>query len=118
MMFCLHFLFTLHEYIIQVKAQKEWRILQERKARAKQQQLEQEEKIRKEFEAKQEIIRKKEEEEKCKREEEIKQRELLQKEIDDYIDEGIKTPEALRETIDSQPGKELCPFFSKTGACR
>ncbi|XP_047359436.1 U2 small nuclear ribonucleoprotein auxiliary factor 35 kDa subunit-related protein 1 isoform X2 [Vespa velutina] len=102
----------------EVKAQKEWHILQERKARARQQQLEQEEKIRKEFEAKQEIIRKKEEEEKRKREEEIKQRELLQKEIDDYIDEGIKTPEALRKTIDSQPGKELCPFFSKTGACR
>ncbi|KAF7389323.1 hypothetical protein HZH66_010460 [Vespula vulgaris] len=102
----------------EIKAQKEWRILQERKARARQQQLEQEEKIRKEFEAKQEIIRKKEEEEKRIREEEIRRRELLQKEIDDYIDKGIKTPEALRETIDSQPGKELCPFFTKTGACR
>lgn len=102
----------------EVRAQQEWRILQERKARARQQQLEQEAKIRKEFEAKQELIRKKEEEEKRKREEEIKRREQVQKEIDDYIDEGIKTPEALRESIDSQPGKELCPFFTKTGACR
>ncbi|XP_015176007.1 PREDICTED: U2 small nuclear ribonucleoprotein auxiliary factor 35 kDa subunit-related protein 1-like [Polistes dominula] len=102
----------------EVKAHKEWLIVQERKAKARQQQLIQEEQIRKEFEAKQAIIKKKEEEEKLKREEEIKRRELLQQQIDDYIDEGIKTPEILREIIDSQPGKELCPFFSKTGACR
>lgn len=81
-------------------------------------QLEQDAKIRQEFEVKREAIRKKQEEEKRKREEEIRKREELLKEIDDYIDSGIKTPEALREVIDSQPGKELCPFFTKTGACR
>ncbi|XP_043248307.1 U2 small nuclear ribonucleoprotein auxiliary factor 35 kDa subunit-related protein 1 [Colletes gigas] len=102
----------------EVKAQKEWQILQERKQKARQQQLEQEMKIRQEFEAKQEAIRKKQEEEKRKREEDIRKREQLLKEIDDYIDNGIKTPEALREVINSQPGKELCPFFTKTGACR
>ncbi|XP_017887929.1 U2 small nuclear ribonucleoprotein auxiliary factor 35 kDa subunit-related protein 1 [Ceratina calcarata] len=102
----------------EVRAQKEWQLLQERKQRARQQQLEQEAKIREEFEAKQEAIRMKQEEEKRKRDEEIKQREQLLKEIDDYIDNGIKTPEALREVIDSQPGKDLCPFFTKTGACR
>ncbi|CAK9829437.1 U2 small nuclear ribonucleoprotein auxiliary factor 35 kDa subunit-related protein 1 [Anthophora retusa] len=102
----------------EVRAQKEWQILQERKQKARQLQLEQDAKIREEFEAKQEIIRKKQEEEKRKREEDIKKREQLLKEIDDYIDSGIKTPETLREVIDSQPGKELCPFFTKTGACR
>ncbi|XP_034187004.2 uncharacterized protein LOC117607430 isoform X1 [Osmia lignaria lignaria] len=102
----------------EVRAQKEWQILQERKRKARLVQLEQEAKIRQEFEAKQEAIRKKQEEEKRKREEDIRKRELLLKEIDDYIDDGIKTPEALREVIESQPGKELCPFFSKTGACR
>ncbi|XP_053970803.1 U2 small nuclear ribonucleoprotein auxiliary factor 35 kDa subunit-related protein 1 [Hylaeus volcanicus] len=102
----------------EVKAQKEWQVLQERKQKARQQQLEQEMKIREEFETKQEAIRKKQEEEKRKREEEIRKREELLKEIDDYIDNGIKTPEALREVINSQPGKELCPFFTKTGACR
>ncbi|XP_076170961.1 uncharacterized protein LOC143148474 [Ptiloglossa arizonensis] len=102
----------------EVRAQKEWQILQERKQKARQQQLEQETKIRQEFEAKQEAIRKKQEEEKRKREEDIRKREQLLKEIDDYIDNGIKTPEVLREVIDSQPGKELCPFFGKTGACR
>lgn len=102
----------------EVKAQEEWQILQEKKQKARQLQLEQEAKIRQEFETKQEAIRKKQEEEKRRREEEIKRREQLLKEIDDYIDNGIKTPEALREVIDSQPGKELCPFFTKTGACR
>ena len=101
-----------------MKAQEEWQILQEKKQKARQLQLEQEAKIRQEFETKQEAIRKKQEEEKRRREEEIKRREQLLKEIDDYIDNGIKTPEALREVIDSQPGKELCPFFTKTGACR
>ncbi|KOX78446.1 U2 small nuclear ribonucleoprotein auxiliary factor 35 kDa subunit-related protein 1 [Melipona quadrifasciata] len=102
----------------EVKAQEEWQILQEKKQKARQLQLEQEAKIRQEFEAKQEAIRKKQEEETRRREEEIRKREQLLKEIDDYIDNGISTPEALREVIDSQPGKELCPFFAKTGACR
>lgn len=102
----------------EVRAQKEWAILQERKQKAREVQLEQDAKIRQEFEVKQEAIRKKQGEEKRKREEEIRKREELLKEIDDYIDSGIKTPEALREVIDSQPGKELCPFFTKTGACR
>lgn len=102
----------------EVRAQKEWQILQEKKQKARQIQLEQEMKIRQEFEAKQETIRKKQEEEKRKREEDIKKREQLLKDIDDYIDNGIKTPEPLREVIDSQPGKELCPFFTKTAACR
>ncbi|XP_076286897.1 uncharacterized protein LOC143212222 isoform X2 [Lasioglossum baleicum] len=105
-------------YMIPVRAQKEWQVLQERKQKARQLQLEQESKIREEFETKQEAIRKKQEEEKRKREEDIKKQEQVVKEIDDYIDNGIKTPEVLREMIDSQPGKELCPFFSKTAACR
>jgi len=37
--------------------------------------------------------------------------------IDEYID-GAKTPEGLREVEDSQPNNELCPFFTKMGACR
>lgn len=92
--------------------------MQEKKQKARQLQLEQEAKLRQEFEARQEAVRKKQEEEKRRREEEIRKREQLLKEIDDYIDNGIKTPDALREVIDSQPGKEPCPFFTKTGACR
>lgn len=75
-------------------------------------------KIREEFEAKQEAIRKRKEEERRRHEELLQRQEQLQREIDDYIDNGVKTPEALREVIDSQPSKEPCPFFAKTGCCR
>lgn len=75
-------------------------------------------KILEEFKAKQQAIQKKKEEEKRKREEQLRKQEQLQKEIDDYIDDGVQTPEPLREVIDSQPSKDLCPFFTKTGACR
>lgn len=75
-------------------------------------------KIRKEFELRQEAIQKQKEEEKRKLEEQLRQHQQLQKEIDDYIDNGMKTPEALREIIDNQPSKDTCPFFTKTGVCR
>lgn len=83
-----------------------------------QQRREQQQKLREELELKQEINRKKKEEEKRKYEEQLRKQEELRKEIDDYIDNGIKTPESLREVINSQPGKEICPFFAKTNTCR
>lgn len=105
-------------FSIQVRAKEEWLACQERKERAKQQQFEQQKKICEEFEAKQEVIRKKKEEERRKHEEQLQRQEQLQREIDDYIDDGVKTPEALREVIESQPSKNPCPFFTKTGSCR
>ncbi|XP_066582180.1 U2 small nuclear ribonucleoprotein auxiliary factor 35 kDa subunit-related protein 2 [Prorops nasuta] len=102
----------------EVRAQEEWRLSQEKKLAAKQIQMEQTEKVRKEWEAKQEVIRKKLEEDRLKREEEKERYNELQKQINSYIDDGMKTPESLREIIESQPGKEACPFFTKTGACR
>ena len=74
--------------------------------------------IRKEYEEKQEALRKKHEEEKRQIEEQLKKQEEMQKEIDDYIDNGAKTPEALRVVTETQPGKEICQFYAKTGACR
>lgn len=101
-----------------MRAQKEWEVLQEEKAKAREQYLEQQMKLRKELEEKQEAIQKKKEEERRRHEEQLKRQEQLQKEIDDYIDNGMKTPEALREVVDTQPTKKLCTFFTKTGACR
>ena len=74
--------------------------------------------IRKEYEAKQEAIQKKQVEEKQRIEEELKKRQQMQKEIDDYIDNGAKTPQVLRIVAETQPGKEVCQFYTKTGACR
>ncbi|EFN80401.1 U2 small nuclear ribonucleoprotein auxiliary factor 35 kDa subunit-related protein 2 [Harpegnathos saltator] len=102
----------------EVRAQKEWQVLQQQKEKERQEQLQQQIKIQKEFEAKYEESRKKEEERRRKRKEQLKKREQLQKDIEDYVDNGAKTPEALREVSETQPGKELCPFFMKTGACR
>ena len=42
----------------------------------------------------------------------------LRKEIDAYIDDGAATPEQMRTFNETQPRKEICPFFAKTGACR
>ncbi|EZA58931.1 hypothetical protein DMN91_011014 [Ooceraea biroi] len=102
----------------EVRAQKEWQVLQEQRAKEEQERLEQQMKNLEEFKARQEAFQKKKEEEKQKREEQFRKQEQLQKEIDDYIDNGVQTPEPLREVVDSQPSKDLCPFFTKTGACR
>ncbi|XP_011314276.1 U2 small nuclear ribonucleoprotein auxiliary factor 35 kDa subunit-related protein 1 [Fopius arisanus] len=102
----------------EVMAQEEWKIVQEKRSKARAEQLRQEEIIRKEFEAKQQIVNKKKQEAKNREDEELKQREKLKNEIDGYIDSRAKTPEFLREVIDSKPGKELCPFFTKTAACK
>ncbi|KYM93464.1 PREDICTED: U2 small nuclear ribonucleoprotein auxiliary factor 35 kDa subunit-related protein 1 [Cyphomyrmex costatus] len=102
----------------EIRAQKKWQELQEQKAKEEQEKLEQDIKIREKLEAKRVAILKKKDEEKRKQEEQFRKQEQLQKEINDYIDNGVETPEILREIVDNQPTKELCPFFSKTGACR
>lgn len=64
------------------------------------------------------MLRQKKEEALRREEEESKRIEEVRREIDAYIDEGTRTPEVLREVKNTQLGKDLCPFFSKTGACR
>ncbi|XP_014469221.1 PREDICTED: U2 small nuclear ribonucleoprotein auxiliary factor 35 kDa subunit-related protein 2 isoform X2 [Dinoponera quadriceps] len=102
----------------EVRARKEWQALQQKKEEEKQKQLEEQRKMAEELEAKKEAFRKKEEEHRRKRKELLRKREQLQKDINDYIENRAKTPEALREVNETQPGKDLCPFFMKTGACR
>lgn len=80
--------------------------------------MEQEAKVRQEFEAKQKKLFKRREEEKQRQEMLLKQQADMRKEIDDYIDHGSKTPDALRKVTNSQPGRDACPFFAKTGTCR
>ncbi|XP_063983837.1 centrosomin-like isoform X3 [Diachasmimorpha longicaudata] len=102
----------------EVKAQDDWKLLQERRAKARAEQHHQEEILRKDFEAKQQLLNKQKEEAQSRQEEELKRQEDLRNAIDSYIDEGAKTPESLRAVMDSKPGKELCPFFAKTAACK
>ena len=102
----------------EAQSQKEWLVHQERRAKAREEKLQQEEIIRQEFEAKQRILKEKQEEAKRIREEELKRCMDIEKEIDDYIDNGASTPVALRAVSETQSGREPCPFFEKTGACR
>ena len=92
--------------------------MQIRKAKAREIQLAQEEILRKEYEEMQENHRKKKEAERRRRDEQKKVYERMKKDFDAYIDDGSRTPKQLRSMSETQPGKEICPFFNKTGACR
>lgn len=102
----------------QEQSQKEWHALQERKEKARENQREQEELVRKEYEDKQEGLRQRQLEEKRRFEEEMARQRELHDKINEYIDKGAKTPEGMREFRETNPGKEVCPFFDKTNACR
>lgn len=43
---------------------------------------------------------------------------VLVQQIDDYINGIGPVPEELTKTVDTNPGKQPCSFFSKTSVCR
>ncbi|XP_073987537.1 uncharacterized protein [Rhodnius prolixus] len=95
------------------KKEQEW-IKKEALRRARKEKL-----IREEWERE---LKKMEEEKAKKRQEEEnakKKREMLIAQIDDYMNgERDDLPEELTASIETQPGKSLCPFFAKTGSCK
>lgn len=100
-------------------AQERWRqkqelAKQEAEVREKQQAL-----IREEWEKEQK--QKLKEEEKKKLEEERKKEEMdrILAEMDLFISGELRElPSELNVSTETQPGKEICPFFQKVGACR
>ncbi|XP_049784667.1 U2 small nuclear ribonucleoprotein auxiliary factor 35 kDa subunit-related protein 2 [Schistocerca cancellata] len=99
-------------------AQKLWQERQEHLARVKKEKEQQELLIRQEWEEQQRKEREAEEaERKLKEEKQRKQDELL-KQIDDFINKGGDMPQAINVSTETNPDKPLCPFFTKTGACR
>lgn len=86
--------------------------------KARQERQKQDELMKKEFDLKQASIKLKNEEIKRKHDEELERQNIIKNEITAYIDDGAKTPEVLKLITDSQPSKEQCPFYTKTGACR
>lgn len=78
----------------------------------------QNEKIRAEWEREQEKLRELKLRKEREAEEVRKRQELLQQQIDDYIENGGALPEELKEFDETNPSKPLCPFFEKTGSCR
>ncbi|KAL1513196.1 hypothetical protein ABEB36_002637 [Hypothenemus hampei] len=46
------------------------------------------------------------------------QQEKREKELLDFLDQGGHTPEHLKTILETNPGKDVCPFFQKVSACR
>lgn len=103
---------------VEEEAQKQWRLLQERLQAIRAEREKQNEKIKQEWEKEQRKL----EELKLKKEQELeearKRQELLQQQINDYVEKGGDIPEELKVFDETNPSKPLCPFFQKTGACR
>lgn len=74
--------------------------------------------IQDEFEAEQKRIAQVAEE-KLRREEEMMQmQEDLQRRIQEFVNSDGEMPPELHELAETNPGKELCTYFNKNGACR
>lgn len=99
-------------------AQQQWKERQERLARAKEEKARQELQIREEWELEQKRQREAEEEENRKEAEKLKKQEELMCQIDDFIKHGGELPPSVNISTETHPNKPVCPFFSKTGACR
>jgi len=105
---------------VQIKKQKKWQLLQKQRkitrsilSRSRKKYKKREKKNSKKKTKRESLI----EEIKKKREEQLRKSKQLQKDINDYID-GVKTPEGLRQIVDSCSTKKLCPSFELTGVCR
>lgn len=100
------------------EAQIRWRELQLKLQIAREERAKQNERIRQEWEHEQKrlkelkLLQEKQEEEKRKREQE------LICEINNFIEYGGDVPDSLKRNFETNPTKEMCPFFKKTGACR
>ncbi|KAH1020043.1 hypothetical protein HUJ04_009772 [Dendroctonus ponderosae] len=103
---------------VEEEAQEQWRKLQERLAQAKDERLKQNLKIRLEWEREQEKLKEIQLEKERKLEEERAQQEKHVKELLDFLEQGGDTPEHLKRTMETNPGKKPCPFFQKVCACR
>ncbi|KDR21330.1 U2 small nuclear ribonucleoprotein auxiliary factor 35 kDa subunit-related protein 2 isoform X2 [Zootermopsis nevadensis] len=99
-------------------AQRQWLERQERLAQAREEKTKQELKIREEWELEQKKLKEVEEEERRKQEEKLQKQEDLMRQIDDFIKHGGELPPSVNISTETHPDKPICPFFSKTGACR
>lgn len=100
------------------KAQRKWREEQRLKELAAEEKVKEQERIREEWEKEQKKIREEKERlEALKKEEKKRQEETLER-INDFICNGGDIPLELQSVSETNPGKEICTFFYKVGACR
>ncbi|VEN60118.1 unnamed protein product [Callosobruchus maculatus] len=100
------------------EAQKKFREYQERQRVAREEREKQNEKIRKEWEQEQQKLKEKKEREHIEKEKEQERLEKLNEKVEWFLENGGDTPEHLKLTMETNPSKETCTFFQKTGACR
>lgn len=98
--------------------QERWNIKQEKLAKIHEAQEQEKLRIRVEFEANKERLRKLKEEKIRLAEERLEQHKRLAEAIDRYISGGGSCPDELKVNAESNPGKAVCPFFEKTSTCR
>lgn len=107
------------EWIVKEKqAQIRWRELQEKLQLARERRAKQNELIRQEWEFEQKRLKDLKALKEKEVEEKRKQQEELINEINNFIKNGGDIPDSLKQNLETNPNKEICPFFRKTGACR
>lgn len=92
-----------------------WKKKQEKLAKIQEVQEKEKLRIRAEYEANRERLRKLKEEKIRLAEEKLEQHKRLADAIEKYINEDGPVPDELTENANSNPGKEMCPFFTKVG---
>ncbi|XP_065164416.1 U2 small nuclear ribonucleoprotein auxiliary factor 35 kDa subunit-related protein 2 [Atheta coriaria] len=100
------------------EAQEKWRMLQQKLQIAQAARTAQNIKIREEWEAEQKRLQALKEEKARQEELRILQEQKLQQKIDEFINNNGEMPDELNQCLETNPGKIVCPFFTRTGACR
>lgn len=103
---------------VEVEAQKQFKELQYKLAIAREERIRQNELIKQEWEKEQQSLKEKKEKEEKELLEKIKHQEHLNELVQNFLLYGGETPEHLRTYSETNPNKELCPFFKKTSTCR
>lgn len=98
--------------------QEQWKIKQQKLAKIAEAQEQERLRIRAEFDANKERLRKLKEEKLRLAEEKLEQHKRLADAIDRYINGSGDLPDELKIIAESNPGKAMCPFFEKTSTCR
>lgn len=100
------------------KVVQRWNEQQTKIAKIKEAKREERIQIQKEFEASQKRIRELQEKKQRQAEEQQRKHNLFLRRLDDYIERCGTLPEELHLTAETNPGKPICSFFSKTSTCR
>ncbi|KAJ6633726.1 U2 small nuclear ribonucleoprotein auxiliary factor 35 kDa subunit-related protein 1, partial [Pseudolycoriella hygida] len=98
--------------------QDRWKLKLEKLAKLQEAQEQEKLRIRGEFEANRERLKKLKEEKIRLAEEKLEQHRRLSEAIDAYIQGSSNVPDELKVNAESNPGKPMCPFFEKTATCR